>query len=125
MSEANSKPADKPKAVAPSPFHGSTRFRSLSDPESLREFAKNLREGIYITTRDGRLLDCNDAFLEMIGVNSPKVLGEYAAANLFVDIQQRIEEMKVLDRDGSVREYEISLRRPDGPGGAGPHARAR
>jgi hypothetical protein len=25
---------------------GPTRFRSLSDPESLREFARNIREGI-------------------------------------------------------------------------------
>jgi diguanylate cyclase (GGDEF)-like protein/PAS domain S-box-containing protein len=96
------------------PSQGSTRFRSLSDPESLREFAKNLREGIYITTRDGRLLDANQACLELFGVSTIRELGEYGAKKLFVDIGQRAEQMKLLDRDGFVREFEIELRRADG-----------
>lgn len=90
------------------------RFRSLSDPESLREFAKNLREGIYISTRDGRLLDCNAAFLRVAGVSSIAELGEFGAANLFVDISQRVEWMRLLDRDGSVHEFEMALRRANG-----------
>ena len=57
----------------------STRFRTLSDPESLREFAKNLREGIYISSREGHLLDANRAFLEIFGVDSVNELGEFAA----------------------------------------------
>lgn len=108
------KAAEKPKTAFPVSDRPSMRFRSLSDPDSLREFARNLREGIYIATRDGRLLDCNAAFLDVCGVGSLTELGEYGAANLFVDIQQRIDEMALLDRDGSVREYEISLRRRDG-----------
>jgi diguanylate cyclase (GGDEF)-like protein/PAS domain S-box-containing protein len=92
----------------------STRFRSLSDPDSLREFARNLREGIYITTRDGRILDANNAFLEMLGVGSLAELGDFGASNLFVDPARRVEEMAYLDRDGSVREFEIAVRRPDG-----------
>jgi diguanylate cyclase (GGDEF)-like protein/PAS domain S-box-containing protein len=90
------------------------RFSSLSDPDSLRQLIENLREGIYITTRDGRLLDCNPAFLDLVGIRSVEELGEYGARNLFADIEQRVEEMRLLDRDGSVREFEISLRRPDG-----------
>lgn len=90
------------------------RFRSLSDPDSLREFAKNLREGIYISTRDGRLLDCNAAFLSVAGIDSPADLGEFGAAELFVDLTQRTEFLRLLDRDGSVHEFEFTLRRPDG-----------
>lgn len=98
------------------PVHtvSSMRFRSLSDPDSLLELARKLREGIYITTRDGRLLDCNPAFLDLVGVRSIDELGEYGAANLFVDLQRRVEELEILDRDGSVREFEIAIRRPDG-----------
>jgi len=90
------------------------RFRSLSDPDSLREFAKNLREGIYISTRDGRLLDCNAAFLRVAGVTAISDLGEFGAANLFVDINQRVEWMRLLDRDGSIHEFEMVLRRAGG-----------
>jgi len=68
----------------------STRFRTLSDPESLREFAKNLREGIYISSREGHLLDANRAFLEIFGVDSVKELGEFAARSSFVDPSRRI-----------------------------------
>jgi diguanylate cyclase (GGDEF)-like protein/PAS domain S-box-containing protein len=114
MNDPRSRPAQKPKPAPPPQFQASTRFRSLSDPESLREFAKNLREGIYITTPDGRLLDCNPAFLEMVGITAASELGEYGANKLFVNIQQRVDEMLLLDRDGSVREFEISLLRADG-----------
>lgn len=96
------------------PVVANMRFRSLSDPDSLREFARNLREGIYITTRDGRLLDGNPAFFELVGISLVEELGEYGARNLFVDIGQRVEEMRLLDRDGSVREFEIALRRRNG-----------
>jgi len=103
-----------PDAVGRTAFMTSTRFRSLSDPESLREFAKNLREGIYITTRGGRILDANHAFLEMLGVDALGDLAAYDASKLFVDPDRRNEEMVLLERDGSVREFEFTLRRPDG-----------
>jgi diguanylate cyclase (GGDEF)-like protein/PAS domain S-box-containing protein len=86
----------------------------LSDPDSLREFATKLREGIYISSRDGRMLDANPAFLEMFGVRSIDEFGEYGASELFVDPRRRTEELALLDRDGSVREFEIVLMRPDG-----------
>lgn len=94
-------------------FVSTGRFRSLSDPDSLREFASKLREGIYIFSRDGRILDANPAFLEMLGIASLAELGPYAS-DVLVDPRRRAEELSVLDRDGSVREFEITLTRPDG-----------
>src|SRR5215831_18225079 len=84
----------------------SARFRSLSDPESLREFASKLREGIYIFSREGRILDANPAFLEMLGVASLAELGANAS-DVLVDPIQRAAELSLLDRDGSVREFEL------------------
>src|SRR5215467_8679921 len=97
-----------------SPLLGSTRFRSLSDPESLREFAKNIREGIYITTREGEILDANQAFLEIVGVDSLADLGIGGAVALYADPDRRQEQLRQLDADGSVREFEIAICRPDG-----------
>jgi len=96
------------------PPAGPTRFRSLSDPESLREFARNIREGIYITTRDGEVLDANDAFLEIAGVASLTELGHGGAIALYADPERRKEQVRLLESDGSVREFEIAIRRPDG-----------
>jgi diguanylate cyclase (GGDEF)-like protein/PAS domain S-box-containing protein len=78
------------------------------------EFARNVREGIYITARDGRILDANPAFLEMFGVASLVELTEYSAADLVVDPSQRAAEVEAVTRDGSVREFELTIRRPDG-----------
>jgi PAS domain S-box-containing protein len=50
----------------------------------------------------------------MLGVQSLGELDDYGASRLFVDPARREEEMACLDRDGSVREFEIALRRPDG-----------
>jgi diguanylate cyclase (GGDEF)-like protein/PAS domain S-box-containing protein len=91
-----------------------TRFRSLSDPESLREFAQNIREGIYITTRDGEVLDANPAFLEIAGVKSLAELGKGAAVAMYADPKRRHEQLRMLEADGSVREFEIAFLRPDG-----------
>ena len=106
--------AAAPAGAASSPPAVSTRFRSLSDPESLREFAKNLREGIYITTRDGRILDANGAFLEIAGVESLTDLDKLGAVGMYADPERRDQQVRLLEADGSVREFEIQLRRPDG-----------
>ena len=91
-----------------------SRYRSLADPEVLREFAKNLGEGIYITTPDGRILDANQAFLDTFGVQSIADLKEMSAYDLFLEPSQRELELKLLARDGRVKEFEFQVRRPDG-----------
>src|SRR5262245_8805327 len=75
----------------------SARFRSLSDPESLRQFAQNVREGIYITTREGEILDANPAFLEIFGVASLAELSGYSAADLLVEPTRRGVQMALID----------------------------
>lgn len=101
-------------ASGPSRDAPRSRYRSLSDPESLREFARNLGEGIYITTPAGRILDANPAFLELFGVRSLDDFAGLSAHDLFVDPSQRELEQKLLERDGRVREFEFQIRRPDG-----------
>jgi diguanylate cyclase (GGDEF)-like protein/PAS domain S-box-containing protein len=91
-----------------------SRYASLGDPASLREFLKNIGEGIYITTPDGRILDANAAFLEMFGVASLDDFRKMSAYDLFADPKQREMEMRLLERDGRVREFEFQIRRPDG-----------
>jgi len=105
----NHRPATPGPAASPR-----SRYRSLTDPDSLREFARNLGEGIYITAPDGRILDANPAFLEMFGVATLADFSGMSAFDLFFDPAQRELEMKLLERDGRVREFEFQIRRPDG-----------
>ncbi|HEY0970861.1 MAG TPA: sensor domain-containing diguanylate cyclase [Gemmatimonadales bacterium] len=97
--------------AAPLPARGP---RSLSDPDTLRELTANLREGLYVSTGDGRYLDANPAFLAMLGLGSVDELTTYQADELMADPARRRHELSLLDRDGAVREFEIEYRRPDG-----------
>jgi len=97
-------PSKKPKTK---------RFRSLSDPNTLSELALRLKEGIYITTLDGDIIDANPAFLEMFGVESLDELRGFRTSD-FVRPEVRAREMALLERDGSVRDIEFQVTRRDG-----------
>jgi diguanylate cyclase (GGDEF)-like protein/PAS domain S-box-containing protein len=90
------------------------RFRSLEDPETLRLFVRNLREGIYITNDAGEILDANPACLEIFGLSSVEELRHHRAQDLLADPAQRAQEAEMLAREGEVREFELVIRRPDG-----------
>ncbi|MDH5234702.1 MAG: diguanylate cyclase [Gemmatimonadota bacterium] len=90
------------------------RFRSLSDPESLRSLVQNLREAIYITNDRGDIIDANPAFFALLGVRSRDDLSSIGANELVVDPARRLAELQQIDRDGFVRDFELQLVRPDG-----------
>lgn len=89
------------------------RFRSLSDPETLARFAQNLGEGIYITNEQGEILDANPAFLKIFGVSSVEELKNYKVSD-FVDAEVRKRELALVEREGSIRDRELQITRPDG-----------
>jgi diguanylate cyclase (GGDEF)-like protein/PAS domain S-box-containing protein len=97
------RPPDEPK-----------RYQSLDDPETLRMIARTLDEGIYVTDRQGHILDCNPAFLEIFGVSSIRELEQFNATDLLVNPERRTLEQEMLDREGSVRDFELEIVRPDG-----------
>lgn len=99
----------KPSSSSRSPG----RFRSLSDPETLATFARNLGEGIYITTEDGQILDANPAFLKIFGVETLADLKNYRVSD-FVDADIRREEVRLVEQSRSVRDRELQITRPDG-----------
>jgi diguanylate cyclase (GGDEF)-like protein/PAS domain S-box-containing protein len=88
--------------------------RSLDDPETLRLLIRSIGEGIYITDSAGRFLDANPAFLEIFGVSSLTELQRYEVPQLLADPKRRQEELSILSKEGSVREFELEIVRPDG-----------
>jgi len=107
-----------PKPAAPSSDEGQNRsapprYRSLSDPETLARFTQNLGEGIYITDEEGQILDANPAFLTIFGVDTLDEMKTYSV-NDFVDPEVRRREVALLEREGSLRDRELRITRPDG-----------
>ncbi len=72
-------------------------------------------EGVYQSTRDGRLVSVNSAFVKMLGYSSAEEM--YALPSsvmLFWNPHDRSEFVRRVDADGEVRSAEVLLRRRDG-----------
>lgn len=97
-----------------SPLRRRSVLARLRSKVTLLEMVDRLKEGIYITDTNGTILDANPAFLEMFGFDSLSDLENYTATDLIVDPDQREREMAILCEEGTVKEFELQLRRPDG-----------
>ena len=91
-----------------------SRLSRLDDAETLRGLVRDLREGIYVTDREGHVLDANPAFLAMFGVSSLEELSARTVADLIVDVARRDAELEILHRDGAIRDFELDIRRAGG-----------
>jgi diguanylate cyclase (GGDEF)-like protein/PAS domain S-box-containing protein len=94
--------------------HDRRNVRSLDDPETLKLLIRSIGEGIYISDSQGRILDANVAFLEIFGMSSLEELQRYEVPQLLADPNRRKEELTILANEGSVREFELEIVRPDG-----------
>src|SRR5262245_59471787 len=100
-------------ALLDEPVMVQERYRSLQDPETLRQFVQRLRDGLYIADARGEILDANRACLEIFGVSSLEDL-QSRMHDLFADPARRAAELDLLAREGSAREFERVVRLPDG-----------
>jgi len=76
-------------------------------------FERNLA-GVYRTTIDGRILDCNEAMARILGYASREELMEQSARDLYQNPSHRDDYIAVLRRERMMISNEISLRRKDG-----------
>ena len=91
-----------------------SRFCSLDDPETLRRIARHTGQGLYITQRDGTIVDANPAFRALLGTTTLEELRAHNARELYADPTQRDVQLALLERNGEVRDYELQVLRPDG-----------
>ncbi len=80
-----------------------------------RELFEESLDAVYISTPEGRLLDINQAGVQMFeATNIEQLLSVDIGAELFVDPIERDQLVKALEREGSVQGYLLHLRRLDG-----------
>jgi two-component system, cell cycle sensor histidine kinase and response regulator CckA len=76
-------------------------------------FENNLA-AVYVCTIDGKLLNCNSAFLRMYGFESKEQALEQATSFLYSQASEREQFLNDLGRHGHVLNYECTQRRQDG-----------
>src|SRR5271168_1520659 len=93
--------------------------RDISDrraaEEKYRLLFEQAQEGVFVATPGGKLLDCNDAFVRMLGYDSR---AELMAMDLDTELSASAEQTDAFHREieghNYVRNFEMTLRRKDG-----------
>jgi PAS domain S-box-containing protein len=80
----------------------------------LDSITRNVSEGIYRSTPDGRLSFVNDAYLKLFGYPSLDALNSFPREHLYARPADRARLLDLLHRHGGFRQEEIEFRRANG-----------
>jgi diguanylate cyclase (GGDEF)-like protein/PAS domain S-box-containing protein len=86
---------------------------SLQGVDKYRALFEQVHDAIYITTRDGSILDINRSAHELFGYTREEMLGLNVRA-IYVNEEARAQFQAVVENAGSVRDYEVEFRHKDG-----------
>jgi PAS domain S-box-containing protein len=83
--------------------------------QKYRSLFEQVQEGVFVTTPEGKLLDCNDAFVDMLGYPSREsLLGKNVDAEFYTSQEQRRTFRREVEAHNFVRDFEVTLRKRDG-----------
>ena len=83
--------------------------------EKYRMLFEQVQEGVFVATLEGDLLDCNDAFVTMLGYGSRHELMALDLSGVFGGTpEERDAFRQELEAHNYVRNFEMSVRRKDG-----------
>lgn len=81
--------------------------------EKYRRLFENSRDAIFIATPKGRILEGNAAFFDLLGYDRNDV-GIVKTGDIFVDPRQRRRFLKEFNETGSVKDFEMKIKKKDG-----------
>jgi two-component system NtrC family sensor kinase len=83
--------------------------------EKYRMLFEQAQEGVFVANLDGKLLDCNDAFVTMLGYTSREELMALDIDSVVYPVaDERDAFRKEIEAHNYVRNFEITVRRKDG-----------
>lgn len=78
------------------------------------ELFETLQEGVYFSSPDGRLLDCNMALVRLFGYTTKEELLAVPVTQHYFDATQREVEKLEMESINGIRQREITLKKRDG-----------
>jgi PAS domain S-box-containing protein len=82
--------------------------------ERYRTLFEGSRDAIYITTREGQLVDANQSALDLWGYTREEMMEKINLRDTYVHPQERDNFQEEIEKRGFVRDYEVKLRKKDG-----------
>jgi two-component system, chemotaxis family, sensor kinase Cph1 len=84
-----------------------------ANEKKYRALFEDCKDGVFITTRDGKFIEGNQSLLDIFGLTRDD-LPEADVQSLYADPAGRAKFQALVERTGSVNNYEIRCRRKDG-----------
>jgi two-component system NtrC family sensor kinase len=81
----------------------------------LKALFKNIPTGVFVSSKEGKFLNANQALLDMLGYESrEEFLDIDITRDLYVRPEDRDTFREMIERDGHVIDYEVNFKRKDG-----------
>jgi two-component system NtrC family sensor kinase len=83
--------------------------------EKLRNLFERVRHGLFISSREGKFLDCNQALLDTLEYpTKEEFLKIDIAKNLYVNPEDRKTFQERIEKDGYTKDMEVEFKKKDG-----------
>ena len=83
--------------------------------EKLRNLFERVRHGLFISSKEGKFLDCNQALLDMLGYSAKEEFIEIdIAQDLYVNPEDRRVFQERIERDGYAKDMEVEFKKKNG-----------
>ena len=83
--------------------------------EKLRNLFERVRHGLFISSKEGKFLDCNQALLDMLGYPAKE---EFLKMDIIKDLYVNPDDRRVfqerIEREGHVKDMEVEFRKKNG-----------
>lgn len=98
--------------------HAKLKEDDMSATESLDQYKEYLGGndiGLFFTNRDGKLLDCNETLVKMLGYDHKKeLLHRKVAETIYFNPEEQKKFRSVVEKKGMVKDFRITFRRKGG-----------
>ena len=83
--------------------------------EDYKELFEHLHVGMYMTSKEGKFIEANQALINMFGFRNKEELFKIdIAKDLYLKPEDRQKYQEMIERDGHVIDYEVDLKHKDG-----------
>ena len=94
--------------------HKQAEEKLRESEEKYRTFFNTSRDCVYISSMDGRLLDINDASVELFGYDSREELQKASILDFYEKPEDRENFINIMSKQGFTREHPVNLRKKNG-----------
>ncbi len=94
--------------------HAQIEKKLRESEKRYRSFFKTSKDCVFITSKDGRWIDMNDAAVELFGYNSRTGLQKATIPDLYANPEDRPAHIRLIEESGYMEEHPVDLRKKDG-----------